>query len=263
MQVAFDSMAEAYDEEFTQTPIGICQREQVYTYLKAHLSAAPMRILELNCGTGEDAVWLAQQGHTVVATDISQEMVRITQRKVEAEGLGPQVKVIQSPIQEVAHILSGSFDLIFSNFGGWNCLKGQEIKNVAPQLHNLLRPTGRIMAVIMPDRCWWETIYYLGRGKLRSAFRRYRTSSSFTSDSGTVEIAYFSPKKFAGFFTPQLNLYHQQPIGFWVPPSYMNPFMKERTGRLAEFQKKDLALGSSWKARFADHCLVDLTVSTS
>ncbi len=40
------------------------------------LEPAPKKILELGCGTGTNAIWLAQQGAEVVAFDLSLEAVR-------------------------------------------------------------------------------------------------------------------------------------------------------------------------------------------
>ena len=39
------------------------------------------RILEINCGTGNDAVFLARSGMHVTATDISPMMIEETKRK--------------------------------------------------------------------------------------------------------------------------------------------------------------------------------------
>ncbi|NNJ54292.1 MAG: class I SAM-dependent methyltransferase, partial [Ignavibacteriaceae bacterium] len=72
MNSAFDSVAENYDATFTQTKIGKAQREIVWGYLESVLiDKDNLKILELNCGTGEDAVWFSKKGHTVLATDVS------------------------------------------------------------------------------------------------------------------------------------------------------------------------------------------------
>ncbi len=57
MNVAFDQLASAYDKEFSFSRIGILQRRQVWNYMNDMLlTSSPMDILELNCGTGIDAV---------------------------------------------------------------------------------------------------------------------------------------------------------------------------------------------------------------
>ena len=49
------------------------KRNRVRKHLMKYLSPAS-DILELNAGTGEDAIFLARQGHRVHATDISSGM---------------------------------------------------------------------------------------------------------------------------------------------------------------------------------------------
>ena len=73
MPSPFDIMAETYDADFTYTTIGALQRQQVWNHLQDILKkgAPEMNILEINCGTGEDAIKLARLGHTVTATDRS------------------------------------------------------------------------------------------------------------------------------------------------------------------------------------------------
>src|SRR6185436_3926462 len=84
---AFDGAACAYDEEFTNTPIGRLQRSRVQHFLKRSLHKNSLSILEINCGTGEDAIWLTKNGHEVVATDASEKMIDVVKRKIEEQRL--------------------------------------------------------------------------------------------------------------------------------------------------------------------------------
>ena len=58
---AFDTLAESYDTIFTSTIIGRSQRSVVWAKAAAVFRAGD-RVLELNCGTGEDALFLARRG---------------------------------------------------------------------------------------------------------------------------------------------------------------------------------------------------------
>ena len=64
---AFDSAARAYDVEFTRTAIGAAMRRAVWARCAARFPAGS-HILEMNCGTGEDAPWLAGRGISVLYT---------------------------------------------------------------------------------------------------------------------------------------------------------------------------------------------------
>src|SRR3954447_11979042 len=63
----FDAVADSYDAQFTHTTIGALMREVVWRRLGARF-AAGSRVLEMNCGTGEDALWMARRGVNVLAT---------------------------------------------------------------------------------------------------------------------------------------------------------------------------------------------------
>src|ERR1700691_417338 len=72
---AFDAMAGTYDSQFTASRIGTMMRRAVWARCAARF-APGSRILEMNCGTGEDALWLAQRGVEVLATDVSPAMLQ-------------------------------------------------------------------------------------------------------------------------------------------------------------------------------------------
>src|SRR3984893_19402209 len=77
---AFDGVADSYDEVFTHSMIGRAQRRKVWAKL---LAAFPRgsRILELNCGTGEDARYLVERGRSVFACDASHSMIQVAKRR--------------------------------------------------------------------------------------------------------------------------------------------------------------------------------------
>lgn len=75
---AFDPAAHEYDAEFTDQLLGQWLRECVWKHTPF---TAPMHILELGCGTGEDARYFAEMGISVLATDASGEMIAVAKTK--------------------------------------------------------------------------------------------------------------------------------------------------------------------------------------
>ena len=71
----------AYDSQFTHTQIGKYQRAQVLKHVEPLLQKH-WQVLEVNGGTGEDALWLADRVATVLTTDIAEEMVNIARQKL-------------------------------------------------------------------------------------------------------------------------------------------------------------------------------------
>ncbi len=81
---AFDKVAVSYDELFTRTSIGRAQREQVWKRLEKAFAPGD-RVLELNCGTGEDARYLGQRGRSILACDASAMMINVATARTRRE----------------------------------------------------------------------------------------------------------------------------------------------------------------------------------
>ncbi len=82
----FENAALTYDQDFTFSNIGKLLRKRVWDYMDTIIEpGSQLNILELNCGTGEDAIRFAKHGHRVIATDLSKEMVSITSEKVKTK----------------------------------------------------------------------------------------------------------------------------------------------------------------------------------
>lgn len=261
MEAAFDAAATGYDAWFTHSPTGKLQRQRVHQYLQQHvLTTKPMRILELNCGTGEDAVWLAQQGHHVTATDVSTEMLRITEQKAQAAALQARVKVAPldlSAPQLSATAASQPFDLVFSNFGGLNCINLTQFEALARFLATQLTSHGTFVAVIMPKQCRFEQLYFLAKGNPRQAFRRTTNEAvPVMVDGSTVPTWYFSARQIAQACQQHFNLRKKHAIGFFLPPSYLDPFFVKRPRLLNLLNRLEHTFGGLFTA--SDHLLLEL-----
>src|SRR5580692_10990392 len=93
MEIAFENISKAFskqapkfDEEDFSNPILQWMRGRVRAHVHRYLEPGN-RILELNAGTGLDSVYYAQQGYHIHATDLSGEMVRQLQGKIERDNL--------------------------------------------------------------------------------------------------------------------------------------------------------------------------------
>ena len=73
---------------------------------------AGKRILDLGCGAGESAVYLALAGAKVTAVDISSEMLAVAERLADAHGVS--LTTVHSPA-ETLPFDDASFDAVFGN----------------------------------------------------------------------------------------------------------------------------------------------------
>lgn len=230
----FDRVAGTYNDYFANTLVGRAQRKRVHYFLDKFVRGSRnLNILELNCGTGIDAIHLAAMGHRVLATDKSAEMITqctIDSQKINA-GVKPEFR--QLSIQQLDRIGDQKFDIIFSDFAGFNCLKPDELVMAMKQLHRLLNNEGKLIVVLFGTQCLTEKLYFLLKGNFRAMNRRSSNMSKF----GTEALYYYGYKKLCtlvnSLFRPNGNM----AVGVFVPPSYMDNWAK-RNFMLFRFLEK-------------------------
>jgi len=263
MSEAFDIAATTYDEVFTNSHIGILQRRLVYKYLEQTLPKnTALTILEINCGTGQDAIWLSNQGHNIIATDISPEMISVAKNK-QPENTINTLEFRQLDINNLGQTsFEHSFDLIFSDFGGLNCLSPEQLVNFLKSAKKKLKPQGRIIGVIMPKHCLLENVYFIFKGNFKKAFRRHTINAVPANVDGTiVDTWYYNPKTIKKLSKPDYVLEQIQPIGFFIPPSYLEPFFKKRQGVLKIMEKLDRIFNRfSFLSKYSDHYVISIRI---
>lgn len=255
MSAHFDEAAEQYDSAFTNTFAGKGQRHRVWKFLKKRLATFPykLHVLELNCGTGEDACFLTSEGHGVWATDISPKMIARAKAKAESIPNPPRFEVV-----DINHLQCDElFDLVFSNFGGLNCLSPAQLLSLNERLQKLLNEEGFFAAVMMSRKCFWERLYYWFKKNPEAKNRRLsKDPLPIVVDGTSVPTWFYSPEEFATFF-PALVVESVKPIGIGFPPSYLNPlFDKYSVLRIFARTVEFLFGNFSFLSNHADHFLI-------
>jgi SAM-dependent methyltransferase len=221
---AFDRIAARYDELWTCSPVGRLQREAVWRRLDTLFKDGDT-LLDLGCGTGEDAVHFMRHGMSVRAIDASCEMVRI------ARSRGVDASVLD--IEQLNRV-QGCFDGVISNFGAFNCLAN--LHAIRPVLARLIRPGGHLAVCILGHFCLWETAWRLLQGKPRKAGRRWRCKQF--SASLQIPVRFLSVRNLARAFHPEFTLRDWRGVGAFVPPSYVRrlpPSLLQALGTLDRF----------------------------
>jgi len=222
----FDAIAERYDEAFTTSKIGQAQRASVWNELEKTFHAGN-RVLELGCGTGIDACFLAQRGVAVVACDASARMIAMAQRRVDSLGetRSAPVNLHVLHAEEIASLKEqGPFDGVFSNFGVLNCIA--DLQPLAVQLATMLNPGASMLLCLMGPCCAWEMAWYASRGEGKKAFRRLQragVTARLAGDS-TIQVYYPRVRSLARAFRPEFRLKSVIGVGVSVPPSYAEPW---------------------------------------
>ncbi len=248
----FDSVATLYDDVFTNSAIGKLQRKRVHHFLKKYLSnSRKLEILEINCGTGEDALWLKSMGHDVLATDASAKMIEMANAKNKMPGLTFEVCTFDNSINKFQ---DRQFDMIFSNFGGLNCIDGYEMKKNSEHFSYLLKPKGKLIAVVMGRKCVWEAIYFALKLNFKNIRRRQNEMETLVKVGNYFQKTfYYSPKELTSHFSKNFHLGSKSPVGIALPPSYLEPFFKNKYWLLRILYIKECLLPFSFFSNYADH----------
>jgi ubiquinone/menaquinone biosynthesis C-methylase UbiE len=255
--MAFDSIAEQYDEIFTRSLIGRAQRDAVWDVLRKMFLPGD-RLLELNCGTGEDALFLSTLGLSVVACDASERMINVATRRRQSVQQGAQIQFKACPTEHIADLRDrGPFDGAFSNFSGLNCVR--DLSETAQRLATLIRPGGGLVLVLSSRFCLWESAWYLAQGKPIRAGRRWKGRATASLGNIDLEVRYPTVWDIRRMFRPFFELRFRKGIGVAVPPSYVEALARKYPRTLRKLQACDRKI-ASWPVcrSIGDHTLLVL-----
>jgi 2-polyprenyl-3-methyl-5-hydroxy-6-metoxy-1,4-benzoquinol methylase len=249
---AFDAQADAYDAQFSHTLIGGLMRRAVWARCAARFTAGSS-ILEMNCGTGDDALWMTQRGLKVLATDVAPNMLRIARLKL-AEIPAAQVQIRQLAWEQLGTLDAGPFDGMLSNFGGLNCV--EDLGTVARALAARLRPGATAILCIMGPRVPWEWLWFLSQGLPAAAFRRMRSQG--TTWAG-MRIRYPSIRQASRAFAPEFRVSRVSAIGAILPPPYTGRVLARLPRLVGALNCLERRIDTLWPLpELADHYLLEL-----
>lgn len=258
----FDALAATYDAEFTETPLGRRLRARVWACLERHFRPG-QHILEVGCGTGEDAVWLAQRGLTVTASDVSAAMLAVAERKAARAGVAGRVITRRLALEALAGAdFEQVFDGLLSNFGALNCVAPEVL---ARSLGRWVRPGGRAVLVVMGPCCLWEITWFLLHGHPRTAFRRLRPGGVMAEVGGQkVHVFYPAPGRLARMLAPEFRLLRLWGLGVAFPTTDAASLVNRRPGLLDRLDRLEARLAGAFPFRLlGDHYVLELERTTA
>ena len=251
MEIAsFDKAASSYDSEFTFGKIGRLQRSRVWSYLNNFIKDNDVStVLELNCGTGEDAKYISELGCKVVATDISKDMLAVAAKKNEHTSAVFTELDLNAPELE----FDEKFDLVFSNFGGLNCIDKGGLSNLNNWLSEKLKPGGSLILVLMPSKTLIDRWYNIAKGRRTVIKERSSNKKLNVNVSGQLVTTYYYDKKDIIDSFDKFSHVATQSVGF--VPSFLE---SNRALKFLLILDK-LFYWSKLNATKADHYLIHLS----
>jgi ubiquinone/menaquinone biosynthesis C-methylase UbiE len=255
---AFSKQAPLFDELYSGDIIIQYKRKRVRDHVLRYLQPGSL-MLELNAGTGDDAVFFAKLGHSVHATDISVVMQTMLKEKVKLHNLQSQVTTEACSFTQLDTLSNtGPFDIIFSNFAGLNCTV--ELPKVLRSLHTLVKPGGLLTLVLLPKFCIWEFLL-LFRGKFKTAFRRFsgRKGSTAHIEGELFRCWYYNPAFVKRQLKESFTVVSTEGLCTLVPPSYLEKFAEKHPKAFNFLKRREDKWKEKWPWRnIGDYYIITL-----
>ncbi len=229
----FDQFAHDYDEHFGGL-LGRLFRRAMWRWLDAAFGRGDF-VLELSCGTGEDALHLAERGARVLATDPSAGMLEMARKKILAEEASARIELRQMGIEQASTLKNefcAGFDGAFSNFGGLNFVT--DVPAAARSLGELVKPGGRLFLCVVGPFVPWEWAWFLAHGQPGKAFRRLEPGG--TTWRG-VKVYYPKISQVKRAFDPWFRVLKTGGLGILVPPPYTEKWAVKHSGLVARLDR--------------------------
>jgi ubiquinone/menaquinone biosynthesis C-methylase UbiE len=255
---AFSNQSDVFDALYSGNTIINYKRERVRRHVLQYLKPGSS-ILELNSGTGEDALFFAQKGFKVHATDISEGMQAELRDKTARNKMQQLISTEICSYTQLHQLKNkGPYDLIFSNFAGLNCTN--ELDKVLYSFSALLNRGGIVTLVILPKFCLWETML-LFKGKFKTAFRRsFRSKGRAAHVEGVhFKCWYYNPSFIKKHLKNEFDVLSIEGLCTIVPPSYLEGFAENYPALYKFLTRTEDKLKTTWPWRtIGDYYIISL-----
>lgn len=257
---AFDQAAQTYDALYQANPVMAWMRRESLSLLRAAF-VPHSRLLEIGCGTGDEAIALSRAGYRIVATDISPGMIKAARAKARSSGVGADVTWLAVPAGQLGpglldQVGPAAFDGAYASFGALNC--ELELAPVFEALAHLLRPGGAFACSVMNRWCAWEIGWELLHLHPRWAFRRAgtgRLTAGLASPGGSlpVPVRYYTPRDLTRLLAPQFRTEKVFGLPILLPPPYLAHLLERHPALFSGLERIERLV----RGRFPFHTLGD------
>ena len=218
---AFGRQSTVFDHLYDTNPIVGYMREIIRAEVLKKIKPGES-LLEMNAGTGTDAIFFAGRGIRVEAFDISQGMVAKAKEKITELGLQDRINFTQRSFYDLDKV-EGEFDHVYSNFGGLNCTP--DIEMIILMILDKLKSGKSATLVIMPPITLWEKAHFLlGKWDIATRRKTKRRPSKASIEGQPFKCWYYEPKELTKLLKPIAASVSVQGLCVLVPPSFLRSF---------------------------------------
>ncbi len=246
----FDVHAPGYDA-VAASPLGVSYRDRVRALVVRALDVRALdvraadervlaqpgsseRALDLGCGTGLDALWLANRGFEVRGFDASAEMVDHARRRIA--NAGERASIDQRDLNEAEPLGDpSSIDLVLANFGVVNCIT--DLEAFGSRLADVTRPGAVAVIVTMPRLCpteWAQAV-----ATATPALARRRRDGVAAGDYEGLPLRYRDARAIVEALSDHFDLIACEALGTVAPTFEQRRLVDTRPRLLAALDRAD------------------------
>ncbi|MCL4451966.1 MAG: class I SAM-dependent methyltransferase [Candidatus Thermoplasmatota archaeon] len=210
----FSEAAKIYDKKILSNFINVNIRSLEMQTLLKHCKSW-MSILEIGCGTGEEASkFILRTGIAVTCLEISRGMIEFARSKMEKIGALKKFTAVRGASYEVKSI-GHSFDLIYSFNGAFNT--EPRIREVASAIYDTLSDNGILIFSVRNKICLGEIILYSVLGRDEKVKDRIAEETYVEVVGHQVKSKYYSPDEILSIFG-KFKLVEKKGLAITLPP---------------------------------------------
>lgn len=210
-------IAAAYDAIAPEYDLLLARDQWMRTVLWRHYArvfSPGQHVLDLGCGTGQDALFLARRGIRVTALDASPLMMDALRARRDREGFTEQIEARVEDIARLDARPAASVDGLISAFAGLNTVA--EPARFAADARRVLRPGGRLIAHLLAPPGLWARLL-----SPRASAELWRRGGRTIRVSGQPlrHLQLSAGALYRRFFSADFRLLRASALGFILPYS--------------------------------------------
>ena len=222
---AFDSASEEYDFTIGHNYINTWIRKRSIREL-LKLAKPEDTLLEVGCGTGAEAIEVSRYVSRIIATDISDKMIEISKKKVEARGLSERIVPLNLRAADISRVVQittgGKVDLAYSFNGALN--SEPQLDRFVNGLSSVLVPSGYFICSIRNSFCLSEALSHAAVLQFEKMAPRKKQPIMVSVGGIDIPAFYYPPAAFLSFFSRKFELKKLVGLPAFLPPAYLSDY---------------------------------------
>lgn len=241
---AFDSASEEYDFTIGRNYINTWIRKRSIKELLG-CTRREDTLLEVGCGTGAEAVEISSSVSKIIATDISERMIDILRKKIQARKLSGRIvplRVKAADISKVSELVEdGKVDAAYSFNGALNC--EPYLTKFVEELSSILVPGGFFVCSVRNSLSLGEALSHAAVFQFGKMAPRKKQPVMVSVGGMDIPAFYYPPMAFSEYFAKKFNLKKLIGLPAFLPPAYLSNYCVKFKGLTSVLEKFEWALG--------------------